>query len=176
VARRLAQWYRSRMAVILETARLVLREMTEDDAGHLLALRQNPNVMRYIPDEPPALTHADALALLRERVFPQYALGLGRWACVAKSGGAFLGWCGIKYLAEDGEYDVGYRFYEEHWGRGYATESARGVCELARERLAGKRVVGKAMRDNVASRRVLEKAGLVYEGEAGDFAVYTLRT
>lgn len=165
-------------ATILETARLLLREMTEADAEHLLALGRNPNVMRYIPGEPPVTTLDDALTALRERVFPQYARGLGRWACIEKTSGAFIGWCGIKHMADDDEYDIGYRFFEEHWQKGYATESARAVCDFARRRLAGRRVLGKAVRDNVASRHVLEKIGLVYEGEETDegapVAVYVL--
>jgi RimJ/RimL family protein N-acetyltransferase len=166
------------MSVILETPRLLLREMIEADAPQLFALGQNPNVMRYIPGEPPVTSHEDALGVLRQRVFPQYALGLGRWACVAKGDGAFLGWCGVKYIEEDGEYDLGYRFFEAHWGNGYATEAAHATCGFARERLRGKRVVGKAVHDNRASRRVLEKVGLVYEGESTAagclWAVYSL--
>lgn len=163
---------------MLETQRLILREMTEADAGNLFALSQNPNVTRYIPGEPPLETQEQALAVLRERVFPQHALGLGRWACIEKSTGAFIGWCGIKHIPEDGEYDVGYRFFEQYWGNGYATEAGAAVCEFAREKLAGKRVVGKAMLDNHASRRVLEKLGLVFERNAEEdgcvVAVYVL--
>ncbi len=153
------------MATILETPRLVLREMTDADADLLLALSQNPNVTRYILSEPPLTTRADALAVLRERVFPQYAQGLGRWACIEKQSSDFIGWCGIKHIPDDGEYDLGYRFFEERWGHGYATEAARATSDFARQHLRGKRVVGKAMRENAASRRVLEKAGLILEGD-----------
>ena len=163
---------------ILETARLTLREMTEADAEHLFLLGQNPKVMRFIHGELPVTSHDDALAVLSERVFPQYALGLGRWACIEKSSGEFLGWCGVKYLADDGEYDIGYRFFERHWGKGYATESAAAVCDFARRHLQGKRVVGVAERDHAASRRVLEKIGLTFEGygerDGRAMAVYVL--
>lgn len=165
---------------MLETRRLILREMTEADAENLLALNQNPNVTRYIVGEPPLTTCEQALAVLRERVFPQYAHGLGRWACIEKSSGDFIGWCGVKHVPEDGEYDLGYRFLEERWGHGYATEAASAVCDFARRQLQGKRVVGKAMLDNLASRRVLEKVGLIFEGEVEEegcqLAVYVLVT
>lgn len=164
------------MAIIFGTERLVLREMTEEDAPQLLALHRNPNVMRFIPGEPPLRTVEDAIALMRDNVFLQYARGVGRWACIEKASGAYVGWSGVKYIAEDDEYDVGYRFHEEYWGKGFATESARGVCDFARARLAGERVVGKAMHGNVASRRVLEKAGMEYEKDEGAFRVYVLRT
>jgi [ribosomal protein S5]-alanine N-acetyltransferase len=166
------------MTTKLETRRLLLREMTEGDADSLLALNQNPKVMRYIQGEPPLTTREQALEVLRERVLPQYAHGLGRWACIEKISGEFIGWCGVKHVPEDGEYDLGYRFFEQHWGRGFATEAADAVCGFARNHLRGKRVVGKAMRDNRASRRVLEKIGLVFEGEVesegGRLAVYVL--
>jgi ribosomal-protein-alanine N-acetyltransferase len=166
------------MTTILETPRLLLRQMTEADAGNVFALAQNPHVTRYILGEPRLTSLEEALAVLRERVFPQYALGLGRWACIEKRSGDFVGWCGVKHVPEDDEYDVGYRFFEACWGQGYATEAARGACDFARTHLPGKRVVGKAMRDNLASRRVLEKCGLVYEGEVVSecsvLAVYVL--
>jgi ribosomal-protein-alanine N-acetyltransferase len=166
------------MNVIAETPRLILREMTEADAGHLLALNQNPNVMRYIVGEPPLTTHAEALAVLHERVFPQYARGLGRWACIARNSTDFLGWCGIKHVPEADEYDIGYRFFEPYWGQGYATEAAAAARDFALRHLPGKRVVGRAMRENVASRRVLEKIGMVFAGEAetngGHEAIYVL--
>ncbi len=150
--------------------------MTEADAANLLALN-TPNVMRFIPGEPPVRTLEESLAVLRERVFPQYALGLGRWACIEKESGHFVGWCGVKRMP-NGENDIGYRFLEPHWGKGFATEAARATCELARQKLRGERVVGKAMLANVASRRVLEKIGLTYEGDAEEeghaFAVYVL--
>jgi RimJ/RimL family protein N-acetyltransferase len=168
------------MRTMLETTRLILREMTEADAANLFALNQNPNVTRYIVGEPPLISHEQALAILRERVFPQHAAGLGRWACIEKSTGDFIGWCGIKHVPEDGEYDLGYRFLEQYWGHGHATEAASAVCDYARRHLAGKRVVGKAMLDNHASRRVLEKVGMVFEGEAEEegclLAVYVLAT
>ena len=166
------------MTMILETPRIVLRQMTNADAAHLFRLHQSPNVMRYIFGEEPLRTLDDALALLAARVFPQYALGVGRWACADKARGDFIGWCGIKHMADDDEYDIGYRFFEEHWGHGYATEAAKACCDFARARLRGKRVVGKAVRENRGSRRVLEKAGLVFEKEVAEegypVAVYVL--
>ena len=104
---------------------------------------------------------------------------LGRWACVLMQGGAFFGWCGVTPVVDVGEYDLGYRFFEEHWGRGFASEAAAAVLAYARRELAGKRVVGRAMVENRASVRVLEKIGLRYEGEESDeygrLAVYVMR-
>ena len=88
------------MKTVLETERLILREMTEADADNLLALNRSPNVTRYVPGEPPLRTRDDALVVLRERVFPQYERSLGRWACIVKTSGDFIGWCGVKHEAD----------------------------------------------------------------------------
>ncbi len=153
------------MKTVLETERLILREMTEADADNLFALGQ-PKITRYIPGEPPMKSRDDALAVMRERIFPQYRHGLGRWACILKEGGDFIGWCGVKHLSESDEYDIGYRFLEQFWGKGYATEAAGATLDFSRRNLAGKRVVGRAMPANNASIHVLEKIGLVLEGDA----------
>lgn len=167
------------MKTILETERLILRELTEADADNLLALNASPSVTRYIPGEPPLTTRDQALVILRERVFPQYGRGLGRWACILKMGGDFIGWSGVKHVPEHAEYDIGYRFIERYWRYGYATEAARGVLAYARQHLAGERVVGKAMPENRASIRVLEKIGLVFEGDTEEdgypLRVYVMR-
>ena len=169
----------SAMKTVLETERLILREMTEADAGHLFELNRNPKVTQFIPGEPPLTRPEDAVTVIRERVLPQYARGLGRWACIVKASGDFIGWCGVKHDVEYGVYDIGYRFFEHCWGNCYATEAARASLAYAREHLAGERVVGKAMPENGASVRVLEKIGLVYEGDTEEvgsiFRVYVMR-
>jgi [ribosomal protein S5]-alanine N-acetyltransferase len=159
------------MKAVLETERLILREMTEDDADNLVALARNPNVTRYIPGEPPVNTREEALVVLRERIFPQYRHSVGRWACIVKATGEFIGWCGVKHLPENAEYDIGYRFLEPQWGKGYATEAARATLLFSRQHLAAERVVGRAMPENLASVHVLEKIGLVYEGEVEEEGV-----
>jgi RimJ/RimL family protein N-acetyltransferase len=164
---------------ILQTERLLLREMTEADAEHLVRLGQNPNVTRYLPDTPLAGVE-EARRLLETVVFPQYANRIGRWAVILRDTGEFIGWCGLKYYADANEYDLGYRYFEEHWGRGYATEAARAVLRYGVEHLRGARIVGKAMVANAGSRRVLEKIGLAFESyvveDCGELAVYVLTT
>jgi RimJ/RimL family protein N-acetyltransferase len=165
--------------IILQTGRLLLREMTEADAQHLVRLGQNPNVTKYLPD-PPLAGVEEAVRILETVVFPQYANRIGRWAVILRDTGEFIGWCGLKYYADVNEYDLGYRYFEEHWGRGYATEAAQAVLRYGIERLRGARIVGKAMVGNARSRRVLEKVGLAFESYAvedcGEVAVYSLTT
>ena len=155
--------------MLLETSRLYLREMTEADAHDVYVLNSSANVMRYLGAERMLSSPAEAVSLLRERIFPQYRhYGIGRWAVVLKENGAFIGWCGVKYIVETDEYDLGYRFIEKYWARGYATEAAREVLEYCRRHLVGKRIVGKALLGNAASMRVLEKIGMRFAGHEDD--------
>lgn len=150
--------------IILETDRLCLREMTEDDAAHIFKLNSNPNVVRYV-GEPTLNSEEEALNILRTHVFPQYHTHrVGRWAVILKETSAFIGWSGLKFLAKEQEYDLGYRFLEEYWGRGYATEAAQAVLDYGRQNFPGARIVGKAMVENHASTHVLEKIGMRLEG------------
>jgi [ribosomal protein S5]-alanine N-acetyltransferase len=164
---------------ILETPRLRLREMVEADVHDVYLLNSSPNVMRYLGAERPVSSLDEALTLLRERIFPQYqSSSVGRWAVILKDNGLFIGWCGLKYDPAANEYDLGYRFIQNYWGKGYATEAARGVLEYCRQDLTGKRIVGKALIENVASIRVLEKIGMQFERNEedsdGTVAVYSL--
>jgi RimJ/RimL family protein N-acetyltransferase len=159
------------MKVFLETERLILRQFTEDDADNLRALDSDPDVMRYIG--PFALADREAY---RERIRTVYiayyakASGHGFWAVIEKAGGAFLGWICLRpaldyrFAAEAGhraeDLELGYRLRKAGWGKGYATEAARALVHKAFAELEATCVVAVALADNVASTRVMEKAGL----------------
>lgn len=154
---------RSAGAVLLETERLVLRHFTMADAGNLADLDADPDVMRFI---------TGGLATSREEIqdnlLPGFMAwyrrpgGYGCWAAEEKSTGAFLGWFRFhpRRAGPSGEIVLGYRLLKSAWGKGYATE---GSCALIRKgftELGAGRVVAETMAVNLASRRVLEKAGL----------------
>jgi [ribosomal protein S5]-alanine N-acetyltransferase len=150
------------MKIILETERLILREYVEDDAPAFFRLNSDPEVMRYVPDEP--MTSVDqAREILITHPMADYAQhGFGRLACVLKATGEHIGFCGLKYLKEIDDIDLGFRFLPEHWGKGLGTESARGVVRYGFNELSLGHIVGLAEPDNHASIRVLEKAGMQF--------------
>ena len=111
------------MSVVIETDRLLLRKFTEDEATLLYELNPDPEVIRYTHDPIADVDHAKNV--LNEVILPQYVLyNHGRWAVRLKSNLEFIGWCGLKYLSETNEVDLGYRFMQKFWGKGYATEAA----------------------------------------------------
>ena len=149
------------MSVILETDRLVLREFSLDDARSFFDLNNDPDVIRYTGDEPfSSVEHA------RQFIsdYREYAVhGYGRWACVEKSHGEWIGFCGLR--SEGEEVDIGFRFHRIHWGKGYATESAQACLDHGFRELQLPSIIGRASKENAASIRVLEKLGMSYEGD-----------
>lgn len=150
------------MKIMLETERLLLREFTLDDAEDFLRMISDPDVTRFTGDG--GKTLEEARKGLVERVFRDYEVrGYGRWAVVEKFTGKVIGFAGLKYLDEVGEVDLGYRFFKEHWGKGFATESSRAILVYGVETLQLRRIIGIADIGNTASIRVLEKVGFKFE-------------
>jgi RimJ/RimL family protein N-acetyltransferase len=104
------------MDVVIATDRLLLRRFTEDDAQLLYELNLDPEVIRYTHDPMTGVEHAKNV--LSEVILPQYVLyDHGRWAVHLRSNSDFKGWCGLKYLSETIEVDLGYRFRKNFWGK-----------------------------------------------------------
>ena len=149
------------MDVVIETNRLLLRRFTGDDALLLYELNLDPEVIRYTHDPMTSIEHAKKV--LNEVILPQYVLyDHGRWAVHLRSNLEFMGWCGLKYLSETNEVDLGYRFMKKFWGNGYATEAALACIEYGFTRLNLREIVGRALPGNLASIKVLEKCGMKY--------------
>lgn len=151
------------MLVFLETARLVLRRFTESDVDNLVGLDSDPDVMRFLtggrPTPRDVIEHETLPMILR--YYERFA-GRGFWAAVEKSTGDFLGWFELRPV-DDANPDVvelGYRLRKSAWGRGYGAEGARALVRKGFTELGVQRVVAETMAVNVASRRVMEKAGL----------------
>lgn len=149
------------MRYILETNRLILRELNLNDAKDFYDLNLNPNVIRYTGDS--AFESIKEAETFLENYQDYLLNGYGRWAVINKFTNKFIGWCGLKFNKLDSETDIGYRFFEYEWGKGYATESAIACLNYGFEKLSLRRIIGRAMKENYASIKVLEKIGLIYE-------------
>lgn len=151
------------MKEILKTERLLLRELTPDDAENFYKLNLNPNVIKHTGNS--AFKDIDEAKEFLEN-YQDYKLNsFGRWAVIEISTNEFLGWCGLKYDQHLDEIDIGFRFFEEHWNKGFATESAKACIDYGFENLNIKTIVGRAMSENLASIKVLEKIGLSFDKE-----------
>lgn len=88
--------------------------------------------------------------------------GFGRWAIVDKQRLECLGWCGLKRDFQTHEVDLGFRIFEEFWNQGIATETAKACVYCAFSVLNLNEIIGRAMKDNLASIKVLENCGMTY--------------
>ena len=146
--------------MITETKRLLLREFHEDDADEIYHMNLDPEVMRYVHD-PPFKNVEESREFIKN--YDHYKIyGFGRWTVLDKETGEFLGWCGLKKHPEYEECDVGYRFKRKHWGKGYATESAVASLELGFKKFNMPAIIGRALKMNTASVKVLQKLGMQY--------------
>ncbi len=151
------------MQVFLETERMVLRRFTAADVDHLVDLDSDPEVMRFLtggrPTPREVVQHDILPAFLRSY---EPVSGLGVFAAIEKDRGEFLGWFGFrpKDAGDPTEVTLGYRLRQAVWGRGYATEGVRALIRKGFTELGVQRVVATTYQDNLASRRVMEKAGL----------------
>ncbi|HEY0030027.1 MAG TPA: GNAT family N-acetyltransferase [Bacteroidia bacterium] len=148
------------MKKTLETERLYLREFNLNDAQLLLELNADPEVTRYTGDG--QVTLEEAQSILKDVILPQYKNKIGRLAVHLKDNDEFIGWCGLKHHAEEDEIDLGYRFFKKHWGKGYASESAKAVMDYGQNTLKLKTIVARAAKENIASLNVIKKLGMVY--------------
>jgi ribosomal-protein-alanine N-acetyltransferase len=148
---------------MLETERLQLRPMKSEDAYHLFQLNSDPEVVKFTGDGV-SLNVADAQRILSDIVFPQYQkYKMGRFTVLLKDG-TYLGWCGLKYFPETDEVDLGYRLLKRFWGQGFATEASFCSLKYGFEELNLKRILARAMPENLASIKVIQKVGMTFRG------------
>jgi RimJ/RimL family protein N-acetyltransferase len=147
---------------ILKTARLTLRPFREEDVDLLAELMANLDFMRFSLGPK---TREQTAAFL-ENVIDWHRAGLpSPFAVVIRSDGVLVGYCGFLHQEVDGEkeIEIGYRLHPDYWNRGIATEAARKVRDHAFGDLELPRVISLIHPDNVASRRVAEKIGMLFE-------------
>lgn len=151
----------------IETKRLILRPVTLDDAQDFFEMDSNPNVHKYLGNNP-VQTIEQSKAMIKD-ILKQYEdYNLGRLAVIKKDTNEFLGWSGLKYervvRKEFNYYDIGYRFKEQHWGKGYATESAIASLEYGFKDLKLKEICGAAEAHHLVSNIILKKIGMKPSG------------
>ncbi len=137
--------------------------MTIDDAPAFFALNSHPDVMR-LTGEPPLQSEDEARKAIAD--YPDFdKVGYGRWGCVLKETQSVIGFCGLKYLDDLKEVDIGYRFLPEYWGQGLATEACVATMAFGFDVLNLERIIGLVLPENTASIRVLQKLGMRHDSE-----------
>jgi len=155
--------------IILETERMILREMNMNDVENLQGIFADPEAMRYYPKTKTVAETEDWIHWNRLS-YRVYRFGL--WIALLKESGAFAGQCGLvmQRVNDEPEIEVGYLFLRKYWGQGLATEAARACRDYAvnyvgPNRLGYTRLVSLIDPRNLASKRVAEKIGMTREKE-----------
>lgn len=149
---------------IIESERLTLRAMTEDDAGFYLEMLTDPDFKANIGDRG-LLSLNSARASMRERIFSSYeSHGFGMYLVIRRSDGEAIGMAGLVKRDFLDDVDVGYAFLPRGRGQGFATEAAAVCLRLARETFQIQRLAAIVAPHNVASIRVLDRLGFRHTG------------
>jgi ribosomal-protein-alanine N-acetyltransferase len=147
----------------LETERLLLRRLDENDVDEVLAMRGNPEVMKYIP-RPIAKTKEDALAhiaLIEEKIVSNIGIN---WGITIKGSPKIIGIIGhYRIQPENHRSEIGYMSLPEYNGNGYITEAIKAVLVYGFEQMNLHSIEAVIDPDNSASERVLQKNGFVKE-------------
>ena len=147
------------MKVILETRRLLLRELRQEDFDAACLLLQDPEVM-YAYEGP--FIREEVQAWLDKQLRRYREDGFGLWALVEKSSGTLIGQCGLTLQDYGGNRvpEIGYLLRRAYWHQGFAIEAARACREYAFQTL-GFREVYSIIRDtNLPSQRVALRNGM----------------
>jgi RimJ/RimL family protein N-acetyltransferase len=149
--------------MIVETERLLLREMAEDDLPILRAILQDDEVMVAYGG---AFNDEEVRTWLYRQLERYETDGFGLWAVILKENGTMIGQCGLTMQAyRDGRVmEVGYLFLKAYWHRGYATEAAVACKEYAFGALNAEEVYSIIRNTNTPSINVARRNGMFCAG------------
>jgi RimJ/RimL family protein N-acetyltransferase len=160
----------------IETPRLVIRTFGPRDAGAWIAMVNDPAVNRFQPPTRDATMEAFQQVLERRHA-REREIGYAVWAVDDKTTGTFAGQCGIRPVEGNAgpEIDLAYDFAKVFWNKGYGTEAVIAVLAHGLGPLGLDRIMALARPENIGSWRVMEKAGMRYEGIVDSYGLEGLK-
>jgi [ribosomal protein S5]-alanine N-acetyltransferase len=150
------------MKTVLETDRLLLREMSLDDLDFIAQPLAHPEVMRYWPR---CYTRREAADWIQRQQLRYARDGVGYWLAISRESGQPVGQAGLMVLEVDDceELGLGYIMHRPFWRRGYATEAAAACRNYGFSTMGRARIIAVIRPENVASQGVAGKLGMTLE-------------
>ncbi len=147
---------------ILETNRLKLREIVQDDFSDLHEILSDSETMSFYPS---LYAKTDTQNFIDKNIKWYESIGCGLWAVILKTENNLIGDCGITIQNIDGvdEYEIGYHLNKSYWGKGYATEAAQAVKDYGFNKMGLKKLCSYMAANHWPSRKVAERNGLIVE-------------
>jgi RimJ/RimL family protein N-acetyltransferase len=151
--------------ILFETERIYLRRLTAEDGGLLFELDSDPETMRFISKGVPTpRKRIDRVIMPRILSYYRAWPPQGFWIAHLRDNNDFIGWFHLRPdKITPAEMELGYRLKRAVWGRGLATEGARRLVQKGVGEWDYPKVSARTLQINLASRRVMEKAGLQFE-------------
>ncbi|MFN6465295.1 MAG: GNAT family N-acetyltransferase [Nostoc sp. DedVER02] len=143
----------------IETPRLRLRNFNLNDFDCLFRLYSDAEVMKYLS----LRTREQTQASLSQHIQQWQQHNFGMWAVIHKETGTMIGRCGLGFLENTPEVELGYVFDKSYWNMGIATEASVATLKFGFWEVKLDRIVAIADPENIASVRVIQKLGMKYE-------------
>ncbi len=162
---------------VIETKRLILRQMTMDDTDELLLIFSDPEAMKYfnVVFDRPRMEE-----WVKSNLRHQVEHGFSLWAVVLKENGEVIGNCGLETDTIEGEHTVGlgFDFRRKYWNQGYAAEAARAALDHGFSHYGFETISAWIDPENRGSQRVAEKIGMIVERQVDrggkQYALYVI--
>jgi [ribosomal protein S5]-alanine N-acetyltransferase len=161
-----------RVAAIQDTERLLIRPWTLDDAEVAFLVYGDAEVTRFLGNDGRPQESVQTMREALQRTAERNAVYKGRfgsWALFEKESGEIVGAVLLKPLPGSEKIEVGWHLARKHWGKGYATESAREAIRYGFEELGLEAIYAVVYPENARSLRVCERLGMKYGGVTADF-------
>ncbi|HKQ50948.1 MAG TPA: GNAT family N-acetyltransferase, partial [Pyrinomonadaceae bacterium] len=146
---------------VIETARLRLRPLTLEDADELHRLFVEPGVRKFLWDDE-VIPKERAESTIETSINSFETRGFGLWAVSPRTEAALIGFSGFWFFHDPPQLELLYGLSESYWNMGLATELARAMLGYGFEELRFVRVEASTDAANVASQRVMQKAGMAF--------------
>lgn len=147
----------------IDTARLHMRPISTSDRDVMLAMRQAPEVLRWLPWLGGSSLERYVESRLAEMVAHWDDRGYGVWLVQNPRSRKGIGYCGLRFLDELNEIELLYAFDPVVWGWGLASEAARAALHWVWSQTDLTRIMAMTLPDNLGSRGVMENVGMRYE-------------
>lgn len=153
--------------MIMETSRLILRELTYDDFENWYEILSDEETMKHYPEP---FDEAKVRRWIQWNIDNYATYGFGLWAVILKESGEFIGDCGITMQNIHGQMlpEIGYHIHKKHQRKGYASEAAAACIRLAFEKYDFPKVYSYMKYTNEASYGVAIKNGMQFVEEYED--------
>ncbi len=161
------------MVTIKPSERLSFRLMDDTDADLLFELDQDPAVMEHINEgKPTSRTEINEVFIPRMMQYRNPDKGWGLWQVNTLEDGVYIGWILVRpmhffsEMRDENDIELGWRFMQKSWGKGYASEAAKAVMSALHQQVGYQTFSAVAVPGNTSSIRMMEKLGMIYQKTA----------